>query len=196
MTHDQHKQAPISLPLFDELRGQRVVLRPLHESDVQPYYEAIEESREHLRPWLSLADRYQSEADVLPFMRQSMADWLVRKDMRLHIWDALSERFLGGCGIHPQDWEIRSFELGYWLRASATGQGYVSEAIQLLVNYLFDTLQAQRVTIRCDEDNHASAAVPRRLGFVYEGTTRNALTGPNGKLINVMIFSLIPSDRQ
>jgi RimJ/RimL family protein N-acetyltransferase len=194
MTDNQPQQDPITLPLFDELRGQRVILRPINERDAQAYYEAVEGSREHLND-MSFTDRYHSVDDVVPYMRRGMSDWLLRKGMKTHIWHAETGRFLGACGIRPHDWEIRSFEIGYWLRVGATGQGYMTEAVQLVVEYLMDTLQAQRITIRCDENNQASASVARRLGFVYEGTTRNALSR-NDKLINAMVFSLIPQDRQ
>lgn len=196
MSGEENERKPITLELFDELRGSRVVVRPFRESDVKAYYEAIDESREHLRPWLHFADYYHSEADVLPWIRRGIADWTLREDLKLHMWDAHTERFLGGCGIHPRNWKLGGFEIGYWLRASATGKGYITEAVQLMVNYLFDVLHAQRVMIRCDERNHRSAAVPRRLGFVYEGTMRNTIPGPDGEPRNAMIFSLIPSDRQ
>ncbi|GHO54264.1 MULTISPECIES: GNAT family N-acetyltransferase [Ktedonobacter] len=196
MSAEPGEAKPIFLPLFEELRGQKVVIRPFRESDVAPYYEAIEESREHLGPWLPIANFYHCEADVLPWIRRGMADWFLREDLKLHMWDAQTERFLGGCGMHPRDWRIKSFEIGYWLRASATGKGYMTEAVRLMVDYLFDVLQAQRIMIRCEEQNHRSAAVPRRLGFVYEGTMRHVIPGADGTLRNAMIFSLIPSDRQ
>ena len=48
------------LPLFEVLRGERVMVRPYRESDAQALFEAIAESRDHLRPWLPFADEHQT----------------------------------------------------------------------------------------------------------------------------------------
>jgi len=48
------------IPLFEELRGERVLVRPYRESDAQALFEAVAESRDHLRPWLPFADAHQS----------------------------------------------------------------------------------------------------------------------------------------
>ena len=40
------------IPLFEELRGPRVVVRPYRLEDAEEVFAAIEESRQHTRPWL------------------------------------------------------------------------------------------------------------------------------------------------
>ncbi|GCE48743.1 RimJ/RimL family protein N-acetyltransferase [Thermosporothrix hazakensis] len=187
---------PVHLKLFDELRGERVTLRPFRESDIAPYFEALSESRAQLRPWLAFADAYQTLEEVRPWIMRGMANWLLREDMPLHMWDTCTGRFLGGFGIHPHDWDAGSFELGYWLRTSATGRGYVTEAVRLATDFLFTELQANRVFIRCDERNVRSAAIPRRLGFQFEGCLRNAQRATNGSLASIQVYSLIPEDYQ
>ncbi|TMD65260.1 MAG: GNAT family N-acetyltransferase, partial [Chloroflexi bacterium] len=86
------------------------------------------------------------------------------------------------------------FEIGYWLRVSAPGHGYMTEAVQLLTNYAFSSLAANRVEIRCDERNVRSAAIPRRLGFIQEARMRNHEAAPDGTLRTTLVFALIPSD--
>ena len=48
------------IPLFEELRGERVIVRPYRESDAPALQEAVAESRDHLRPWMPFADEHQS----------------------------------------------------------------------------------------------------------------------------------------
>ena len=183
------------MPMFEELRGERVVVRPYCESDAQSVYEAIGESRDHLRPWMPFADAHQTVEESRDWLIHVMAKWLLRKDFVVGIWDAASDRYLGSSGLHPRDWEIRHFEIGYWVRSSAEGHGYITETVQLLTDYAFNTLQANRVQIRCDEKNARSAAVARRLGFVQEALLRNHDAAPDGSLRNTLVFSLIPTDR-
>ncbi len=183
------------IPLFEELRGERVVVRPYRENDAQALFEAIAESRDHLRPWLPFADGHQTVDESRHWIIQQVASWILRDDLSLSIWEQATGRYLGGSGLHPHDWEIGYFEIGYWLRATAEGHGYVTEAVRLLTDYALDTLKANRIEIRCDELNVRSAAVPQRLGYVLEGRLRNHVATPGGRLRTTLIFSHTPEDR-
>jgi RimJ/RimL family protein N-acetyltransferase len=182
------------IPLFEELRGERVMVRPYHVEDAEALKEAVEESRDHLRPWLPFADAHQSIEETRDFIIRSMANWLLRENFNLSIWQQTTGAFLGGTGFHIRDWEARYFEVGYWLRASAEGHGYMAEAVRLVTDFLFEQLGAQRVGIRCDALNTRSAAVARRLGFVQEARMRNARRAADGSIRDTLIFSLTPTD--
>jgi len=183
------------IPLFEELHGERVVVRPYRESDAQALFEAVVESRDHIRPWLPFADEHQTVDESRNWILQQMASWILRDDLMLGIWEQASDRYLGGTGLHPHDWVIGYFEIGYWIRVSAEGHGYIAESVRLLTDYAFDYLKANRLEIRCDELNARSAAIPKRLGYVLEGRLRNDLATTDGRLRTTLIFSLIPTDR-
>ena len=183
------------IQLFEELRGERIIVRPYRESDTQSLFEAVAESRDHLRPWLPFADEHQTIEESRDWILHQVANWVLREDLQVGVWERVTNRYLGGSGLHPHNWETRYFEIGYWLRASATGHGYITEAVQLLIDYAFTALAATRVEIRCDERNARSAAVARRLGFVQEARLRNQQLALDGMLRNTLIFALIPTDR-
>jgi RimJ/RimL family protein N-acetyltransferase len=142
-------------------------------------------------PW---TDDHRSPADSEAFVRRSHGSWVTRSDLIVGVWERDTGRYLGSSGVHPRDWEVPWFEVGYWLRTSAEGRGYISEAVRLLVRLCFETLQANRVDLRCDARNERSAAVARRCGFVHEGTRRNDDRGPSGELRDTMIFAMTPED--
>ncbi len=170
------------------------MVRPYRESDAQGLFEAVAESREHIRPWLPFADEHQTVEESRDWIIHMTAQWLLREDLILSIWEAATGRFLGGIGFHAHNWDIGYFEIGYWIRASAEGHGYITEAVRLLANYAFHTLQANRLEIRCDELNARSAAIPQRLGFVREGCLRNDATASDGRIRSTLVFSLIPGE--
>lgn len=182
------------IPLFDELRGERVVVRPYQPEDAEQHYAAVEESRAHLAPWLPWVGGYASVADSRNYIARMRANWLLREDMGLGIFERATGRYLGGTGLHPRDWEAGVFEIGYWLRADAEGHGYMTEAVRLLTTFAFESLGANRVFIRCDARNSRSANVARRLGFVQEAHLRNELRGHNGGLRDTLVFGRIPGD--
>ncbi len=182
------------IPLFEELRGERVLVRPYRESDAPDLYEAIVESREHLRPWLPFADQHQTVDESRDVIVRGMATWLLREDMMVGLWDALTGRYVGSSGLHPRDWDAGVFEIGYWIRQSVEGRGYGTEAVRLQTDFGFAQLGANRVFIRCDARNTRSAAVPRRLGFAQEALLRNDMRDLTGALRDTLVFALIPSD--
>ncbi len=184
------------IPLFEELRGERLIVRPYREEDAGALREAVDESREHIRPWLPFADDHRTVERSRDWINEQRASVILRKSINCGLFDIESGRFLGGLGIMPRYWEIRYFEIGYWLRKSAEGHGYMTEAVRLVIDYLFAELQARRIEIRCDERNTHSANVARRLDFVQEGVLRNNSQATDGSTRNTFIFSLIPGDRR
>ena len=94
--------------------------------------------------------------------------------------------------MHRIDWTIRRFEIGYWVRASETGKGYVTEAARLLCELCFGLLEANRVFIRCASTNVKSAAVPQRLGFKLEGKLANEGVNTSGELYDMLVFGMTP----
>ncbi|HUY79379.1 MAG TPA: GNAT family N-acetyltransferase [Ktedonobacterales bacterium] len=181
-----------AIPLFDELRGERVLLRPYRAEDADDLYAAIEASRDHLRPFLPFAD--ETEAQSGDWLARVRARWLLREGMAVGVWEIASERYLGGSHLHSHNWEIGFFEIGYWLRADAEGHGYMAETVRLLTDYAFTALGANRVQIRCDARNTRSAAVAERCGFVREALLRNDSRGADGSLRSTLVFALTPDD--
>jgi len=66
---------------------------------------------------------------------------------------------------------VRRFEIGYWIRQSASRQGFMSEAVDRVTQFAFKNLQANRIEIRCDcisSMNEASVRLSRKH-FPYDG---------------------------
>jgi len=64
---------------------------------------------------------------------------------------------------------FRSAYLGYYAFAPHTGQGYMTEALQLVVREAFGTLGLHRLEANIQPGNLASIALARRCGFEKEG---------------------------
>lgn len=187
-------QTLILRDLPDELIGTRVIVRPVRPGDGTAIFKAVEESRDQIGFWLPWVEKMRSADDQEAAVRSAAARWLLREDLMVGIWDKTTGQYLGGSGLHRIDWTVPAFEIGYWLRTSAWGQGYVSETVQLLCQFAFETLGANRAEIRCDAENTRSSAVPERLGFVREAALRNHCRDGAGELRDTLIFSLTPDD--
>ncbi len=186
--------SPLLIDIPDALDGPNVRVRPYRPDDAQALWDAVQESREHLAPWMPWVHEYQEPDDAREFLIRAQARWQLREDLSVAIVERESGRLLGGSGLHRMNWPLRTFEIGYWLRRGAEGRGYVSEAVQLLTRLAFDSLDANRVEIRMDTRNERSRRVAERLGFVLEGTLRRAAADADGRPTNVHVFALLPEE--
>jgi RimJ/RimL family protein N-acetyltransferase len=110
------------------------------------------------------------------------------------IFAADEAEVLGGTGLHPRV-GLGGLEIGYWVRASATRQGIVTESTAALTRAGFEVCEADRIEIRIEPRNEASFGVPRKLGFVEEATLRRRLPGrEGGPLRDVTIFTMFRED--
>lgn len=185
---------PILIDLPEQIVGDRIVLRPWHDGDAAAFYALVDRSREHIKRWLPWPDGYQSIDDASAFVRRMAARWALREDLAMGMFDDAGT-LLGSVGLHPGDWKVPSFEIGYWIGAPYEGQGYVTEAVRLVTQLAFERLGANRVVIRCDAENQRSANVALRCGYVLEGTRRSDYRAPDGALRSTMVFSRLPEDQ-
>ena len=143
----------------------RLVIRCWDPRDAPLAKEAIDSSLAHLRPWLPWARHEpQTLEEKVELLREFRGQFDLGSNSVYAIFDAAEERVLGGTGLHPRIGP-GGLEIGYWIRADAAGQGFVTEAAAALTRVAFEVAAVERVEIRCAPDNHASAAIPRKLRY-------------------------------
>jgi RimJ/RimL family protein N-acetyltransferase len=152
-----------------------VVLRRHRADDVDAMHAAIETSRDHLRPFIPFAD--QSRQETGAFVERAIASWDDRTDFRYLAIDDADGDVLGGCDIHRRIGPDAA-EVGYWLRAGATGRGIVSAAAAALTQTAFAIDGVERVEIHCDVANTRSAEIARRLGYELDRIDPVPITAP------------------
>jgi len=64
--------------------------------------------------------------------------------------------------------------IGYALTPSERGKGYCTEAVKIMVDYLFLSKEIVRVQANTDIENIASQKVLKKAGFKKEGTIRRS----------------------
>jgi len=70
---------------------------------------------------------------------------------------------------------FRSAYLGYYIGERYANRGYMSEAVQLVLKYAFETLKLHRVEANIQPGNVASVALVKRAGFTQEGYSKRYL---------------------
>jgi RimJ/RimL family protein N-acetyltransferase len=91
----------------------------------------------------------------------------------LVVAEPATDAFMGSLAVHLAS-HGHSAEIGYALRVEHRGKGLATAAAQVLVDALFARPEINRLEGSLHPDNIASAMVLERLGFVYEGTSRQS----------------------
>ena len=144
-----------------------LVLRRLTLADTDRVLGAVEHSLPELRPWMPWAADAGRES-IRQFIEVAGAEAASDETIGYGLYEA-DGGFVGGFGLHGRRGP-RTPEIGYWVRSDRTGRGYATAAARALTAAALEHFpEVDRIEIRCDPDNRASAAVPPKLGYRLEG---------------------------
>ena len=154
---------PVNLP-FDD--GTVIRTYAYDRADALALNEAVEQSRQHLLPWMPWASQPPMTLEERP---ELLATWIAdERDTYLGVFDP-GGRVVAGVGMHDRNGPDE-IEIGYWVRADSVRQGLATRISQELTTFVFAHAPTiSRVLIKHDVANVASGRVPARLGFVKVG---------------------------
>ena len=184
---------PVLIEVPEQIVTDRLVLAAPRAGLGQALNAAVCESVEDLKPWMPWAQTAPSIEESEAVIRHMQADFIARRTLSYQIYQKIGAggcgRLLGCVGMPRFDWVARSFEIGYWIRSSAAGQGFVSESVQALARMAFQDLRARRVEIRMDNNNLRSRAVAECCDFEFEGVLRRDSLNPAGEPRDTRVYS-------
>lgn len=124
---------------------------------------AVRESLPELKPFLPWArDGYDTEA-AQAFIDASTAKWAEGTEFNYAIFDKAGE-LVGAIGLMTR-MGPGALEIGYWMRTRYAGRGYMTAALDALAQVALALPGIERVLVRHDVTNAASAAVAAKAGF-------------------------------
>jgi RimJ/RimL family protein N-acetyltransferase len=115
------------------------------------------------------------------FLGSARAAFIARTGFEFCAFLRSDGRLVGAAGIAGIDWTRGRGELGYWVRVSAMGHGYATEAVTALTDLALTQLGLQQLQARVAEGNTASEHLLMRLGFVEEPKLRSEGRLPDGR---------------
>ncbi|WP_445528817.1 GNAT family N-acetyltransferase [Streptomyces cyslabdanicus] len=163
--------------------GDFVLRRWREQSDFDQVFTLIEESRDHLLPWMPWVAQH-SEKSTRDFLAKSESRWASGEVYNYAV--VKDGTPIGMCqtyrGAEPQGWRM-----GYWLHPAAAGQGIATRATAALVAEMFTLPDVEYVEITHDLANTHSSAIPRRLGFTeVRHEQAPPPTAPSGRGVDVV----------
>ncbi|PTL40120.1 GNAT family N-acetyltransferase [Alkalicoccus saliphilus] len=158
--------------MFTKQIDENTYLKLLEPHHARQLFAVTDSSRKSLRTWLPWVDFIETPGQSEEFIHGAMKQYGENNGFQAGIW--FKEDLAGVIGLHKIDWPNRSTSVGYWLGEAFTGRGLMTKACREVVDHCFIELELQRVEIRAASENRKSSAVPKRLGFEYEGCLRGS----------------------
>lgn len=177
------------------IETKRLVIRPFFLSDLNDLYEyASVPGVGEMAGWSHHKNKDETK---------KILDMFINEDKTFAIVNKLNNKVIGSIGIEKYGLEdkLTEFndyigrEIGFVLSKDYWGQGYMPEAVQAVIKYLFDDLHYDFLLCIHFDNNNQSKRVQEKLGFkpyrhiinetrmgTKEPTTLNLLLNPNKKI--------------
>ncbi len=101
---------------------------------------------------------------------------------------------IGGISVVHMNEDISMVHIGYCLGRAWWRRGIMSEALKAVTDFMFDTVEVNRVESRHDPRNPNSGKVMQKCGMKYEGTLRSADRNNQG-ICDACYYALLRSER-
>ncbi|MDP8937496.1 MAG: GNAT family N-acetyltransferase [Actinomycetota bacterium] len=166
-------------PLPTELRGRRVVLRPLTPADFPEWREVRQRNRGWLLKWEpkpppGQPDDTESKPAFNARCGAREREWQLGTGYGFGIF--VGGRFAGEINLSGvQRGPFQNAYVGYWIDEAHAGQGYVPESLVVVSRFAFEDLALHRLQVAVIPRNRASRRVAEKLGLRDEGVAERYL---------------------
>lgn len=148
-----------------KIETERLIIRCYEPKDAQKLKLAIDESIEHLSPWMPWAkNEPETIEQKVKRLRIFRGQFDLDQDYTYGIFDKEENILIGSTGLHTRQ-GIDALEIGYWIRSSQMNNGFALESTQALTKVAFEIVEIQRVEIHCDIKNIRNYNIPKKIGY-------------------------------
>ena len=151
---------------YPHLETNRLVLGEIYAADI-PNIIKYAGNKKVAETTLNMPHPYQ-EKDAIFWINMAQQGWQDKTKNIFAIRLKTNQELIGGVGLHI-DARFNRAELGYWVAVPFWNQGYMTEAVQTVIKYGFDTLELNKIYAVHEVGNPASGKVMLKNGMLKEG---------------------------
>ena len=174
------------------LESERIFLRPFQPGDGKAMFAnwAADAKTVDLLLW----DLYQSEEETERRVRQWAAQYDGETFYHWAILLKVSNAPIGSISVARLDELCETAEVGYCIGSRWWREGYTTEALGLVVNYLFGEVGFHRLEARHAAENVASHKVQLKVGMLQEGVLRGGYKNKDGSFSDLIVTGITRED--
>jgi ribosomal-protein-serine acetyltransferase len=166
-------------------------LEKAKKSHALPIFEIIQHNRNYLRRWLPFVDQTRQPKDTEHYFRILLSPAHREQNAVYIVW--YKGEISGLASYKDIDRVNHRCEIGYWLAERMQGKGIMTRTVKKMVEFAFRNMHINRIQVKVAVGNVKSAAIPRKLGFYYEGTERSGEFHTD-RYYDLEVFSLLKAE--
>jgi len=172
---------------FKKIPGQRLYLSPICSDDMEQYAKWLNDS--------SVSDNLGSTSQVLTVEKEkSILEDLSKSGYTFAIIKEDDNSLIGNIGLFDINHICRNAQCGLFIGEKENrNKGYGREALTLLLEYGFDTLNLNNVMLKVFSYNEIAISCYKRVGFKIIGERRNSYY-INGAYYNDVYMDILASE--
>jgi ribosomal-protein-alanine N-acetyltransferase len=175
------------LSKFPVIETKRLRLRKPIDEDVKPLFELCQDEAVMLY--------YGNEPFNEEPQAQKELDWFLKiwregTGTRWIISLKGKDNFIGEIGFYNYEKKHKKAEIGYKLVRQHWRKGYMSEALESMLDYMYNTMDLNRIQALVDPRNTASFILLEKQGFQREGVLRD-YEYERGDYVDLIMLSIL-----
>ena len=157
-----------------KLSGKRVFLRAPKRRDAIKWQKLRLSSKKFLSPWEPKWDATScSRRAFIRYLKNSSYLANIDRSYSFLIFKEEDKDLIGGINVfNVRRGVSQSSSIGYWVGKKFSRKGYMNEALQILLPFLFVDLRLNRIEAAVLKHNKPSRKLLKKLGFSEEGVCR------------------------
>lgn len=169
-------------------------IRLIKQKDSYPLFRLIEENRDRLLPYFPITIKEVVDLKSAKRYVNLKIDQSYHKELYYFLFFDENENPIGNVSAKNFDWEVPKCELSYFIGLKYEGKGYISKALDFLIDYCFDTLGMEKLFLRVASMNSRSIQIALKKNFELEGVHKRDFRTGKGELVDVAYYALLKND--
>lgn len=163
------------------------MLRQLKDEDYILMHKCM--SDPNVNKYMNIDGGKMKPEDCLSFINKTRSD---NNSKHFAIADE-NDRWIGTISLKNIEYKVKTAEYAIITSSEAHGKGYAYEATKEILRYAFETLKLNRVYLDVLVDNVRANKFYKKMGFVLEGTFRQAIE-IKGNIYDLNWYSMLKTD--
>jgi len=174
------------------LEDERVMLRPLEETDVE---NLLQFSLHEPELWKYSLVTAAGIEGLKNYMQIALEAKEQQKEYPFIVFDKSTNEYAGSTRFYDINLPYQTLQLGYtWYGKRFHGSGLNKHCKYLLLSFAFEDLGMERVEFRADNNNDRSVAAMKSIGCKVDGVLRSNMPKREGGRRDSIVLSILKDE--
>jgi len=177
---------------FPVLESENIVLKKIEEIDLEELFSIY--SNDNVFKYCGIIPKKNKET-VKNMIEHFERDYNKKSRIKWGIYYKQDNmKLVGIIEVFDINQKINMVTIGYFLAEAYWGKGIATESLKVLVRYLFENVEVNRIQAEVMPENNESKKVLTKNGFIKEGTLRQASWWSGKGVVDLEVYGLLYQD--